>query len=239
MHWSKIGLLLIISLSSPSLMAIESKADDSQKAYEREIKAVVRHKMYYKAGRLEVGGMAGVMPYDSLINHVMVGGHLDWHLTDHYGWQILELQLGFPTVTDFTTNLVQTDGISRLETVKLKLLASTSFKMSPIYGKIRFFGRTILHLDVYLSLGLGIASTETLRFESTGKTNPGVQTVANTGTDPMLNVGLGFKVFLNDAMGMVIDLRDYVVSSQVYGSRSFKSNFAVFLGLSFFIPTFG
>jgi outer membrane beta-barrel protein len=235
----KIALGWIISLvfASTSFAAV-SAASDPEKEYEHSINAIVRQKIYYKAGRIEVGGAVGAMPYDSVINHFMAGGRLTWHFADHYGWEVLDAMLTFPTVSSFTTNLVQTQGITNLQTVKLKMLFGTNFVMSPLYGKIRFFGRQVLHLDLYFVAGLGAASTETLKFVSTGTSSAPTQSTAKTGFDPMFDFGLGFRVFLNSAMALNFDFRDYVVYSQVYSGRSLKSNFAVFGGLSFFLPTF-
>lgn len=219
--------------------AIESTASSSQREYEKSINAVVQNKLFYKSGRIEAMGTAGVMPYDSLTAHYMLGGRLNWHLSDHYGWEILDAQLAFPSVTGFTRNLVSSKNISNLQTPKIKMLAGSGFLLSPVYGKIRFFGRQVLYLDIYLVFGIGAANTEILQVSSTGQDQPPAENILKTNWDPMFDFGLGVKIFLNRAMGLVIDLRDYVISSQTYGRASLKSNFSVFGGLTFFIPTFG
>src|SRR5262245_5650497 len=84
----------------------QTGAFSPQDEYEKSIEAVVRHKLYYKAGHFEVGGTAGVMPYDSLVSHIMFGGRLTYHFADHYGWEIADIQLGLPSVTNYTTDLV-------------------------------------------------------------------------------------------------------------------------------------
>jgi len=232
--WILLGLLLT---SLPSFAATD-EGDQSQRNYEREIQAVVRNKYFYKSGRIEVTGTAGVMPYDSAVSHYMAGGRLAWHFSDHYGWEIADLQLGFPSVTGYIRNYVQEFGLSNVQTVKIKKMAGSNFLLSPIYGKIRFFGRQILYFDVYLVAGLAMANTEVLQLASAGKTQAGVETIMKTGWDPTISLGFGFKIFLNDAMGLVFDLRNYLVSSETYGKRTFKSNFTVFAGMSFFLPTF-
>lgn len=230
---------LCVFLSSLSFAA-EVKSDnlDKQGGYEREIQAIVRNKFFYKAGRFEVTGTAGVMPYDSLVNHYMFGGKLAWHLTDHYGWEVLDAQMAFPSVTGFTSGLVQERGLSNLQATKLKQIFTTNFLLSPLYGKIRFFGSQILFFDVYFVLGGGLANTETFRLATTATGTAGVESTIRTGMEPCLDFGIGFKVFLNQMMGLVVDLRDYVVYSEVYGKKSPKSNFSVFAGLTFFLPTF-
>ena len=210
----------------------------SQGVHEKGINAIVRNKLYYKQGRIEVGGHAGVMPYDSLINHFMAGSRLTWHLSDYLGWEIIDAQLAFPTLTSFSTGLVQDKGISRMETLKLKTMIGSHILFSPLYGKMRLFGKAILWLDIYLIGGVGFNNTDVVQLSSTGTGVAGTESTVRTTWDPSLNFGLGFKIFLNDAMGLVLDFRDYIVMTELYGERSLKSNFTVSAGLSFFLPTF-
>lgn len=232
------GAALLLLLGATSLFAAEEAPKNAQDEYEKSIEAIVRQKHFFKAGRFELGGTGGVMPYDSLINHYMLGGRLTWHFADHYGWEMVDVQLGIAQVTNFTTGLVQDKGISNLQTVKLKNMVGTNFLLSPVYGKIRFFGRQVLYFDIYVAAGGGLANTDVLLFSSPGIGQAGVESVVKSGWDPMFNFGFGIKVFLNDAMGLSIDMRDYVVASQVYGKTSLKSNFSVMAGLSFFLPIF-
>lgn len=234
---SQLWVFALLLLGTPSFGAT-GEGSQSQRDFEREIHAVVRNKYFYKSGRFELGGTLGVMPYDSVVAHFMFGGRLAWHLSDHYGWEVADLQLVAPTVTNYIKSYVKEFGLSNLQTVKIKTLIGSNFLVSPVYGKIRFFGRQILYFDVYLVGGLGMANTNVLQLSSPGKTLDGVETVIKSGWDPSLCVGFGFKIFLNDAMGLVLDLRDYLVSSETYGKRNFKSNFSVFGGVSFFLPTF-
>ena len=226
---------LILLGTSVTLLAAPSPTQD---LYESSISAVVRNKYYYKPGRLEFTLTAGAMPYDSLINHFMVGGHAEWHITDHFGWEVVDFQWAFPSVTSYTTGIVKSYGISHLEAVKMKQLVSSNIVISPLYGKIRFVGRQVLYFDIYAVVGGGAANTDVLNFSSASTGTEPVQSILRSGWDPMFDIGFGFKVFLNDAMGLVIDLRDYIVDSRTYGSNGLKNNYSVFAGLSFFLPTF-
>lgn len=233
-----ISLCMVLALGvSFSAHAAKSTIGKDQKDYERSIGSVVRHKMYYKAGRIEVAGTAGVMPYDSVTAHYMFGGRLNWHFSDHFGWEILDFQMAFPNVTGFTKGLVFTKNVSNLQVVKLKMLAATGFILSPAYGKIRVLGRQVLYLDFYITAGLGMANTEIVQLANNNTAEP-TQTSQRSAWDPMFHFGLGFKIFLNRAMGLIIDMRDYVISSPTYGTTSLRSNFSVFGGLVFFLPTF-
>lgn len=233
------GLFFLSLFSSLSAIAAPAPhSGETQGDFERNIEAVVRNKNFYKTDHFELSVTGGVMPYDSLVNHYMLGGHVTWHLSDHYGWEVLDFQNAFPTVTSFTTNLAKDKGLSNLQMSELKQMASSSLVISPIYGKIRFFGAQVLYFDIFISAGLGLANTDTLKFSSTGTGKTAVESTVKSGWGPMVNLGLGFKIFANRAMGIVIDLRDYMVYSEVYGKKGLRSNFSVSAGLSFFLPTF-
>ena len=206
----------------------------SQADYERESQAVVRNKLYYKPGKFEVTGTAGLLPYDDINNQYFVGGKLSWHMSDTWGWEVIDVQKAFSSVTAWATNLVKSKQISNLQTPRLNYSISSNLLFSPFYGKLRIFGSSLVYFDIYSALGLGFAGTETLKLSNTA---PNESTV-RTGFDPMINFGVGFKFFLNRYMGLVIDLRDYLVFAENYGQRSPKSNYTAMVGLNFFLPSF-
>lgn len=237
-HYLLISLVVVFSLFGSELHASRRSIGGDQKDYEREINSVVRRKLFYKSGRFELTPRAGVMPYDSVVNHVMFGGSAVWHLSDHFGWEIADFQIVQPSITSFTTDLVSSKGISNLQATKLNLLASTNLVISPVYGKVRLFGSTIVHFDIYFTLGLGVARTKIATVTAAGAGQAATSTDSTSTMDPMLNMGFGFKFFVNSALGIVLDVRDYVTYSTLYGGKRLKSNFGVFGGLSFYLPTF-
>jgi outer membrane beta-barrel protein len=214
--------VLVLVAATPA-RAIVTDVGGAQGDYEREVGSVVRNKRFYKASN-------------------QLGGRLTWHIADHYGWEILDAQMVFSSVSGFTTGLVSGSNgpgqIADLESVMPKMFLSSNFLLSPVYGKVRFFGAQVIYFDMYTLLGLGAAKTETHSFSSTS--GGGVSdSVVHSGMDPMVDVGLGFKIFLTNGIGFDIDLRDYIAFSQNYRATSPKNNFVVTLGLSFFLPNFG
>lgn len=223
--------------SATSAFAAPESQSSEQNEYEKSIQAVVRNKEYYKQGKIEFGAHAGLMPYDSLVDHFMVGGRLTWHFADHFGWEIVDFQLPFASTTSYTTDLVSSKTLTNLQVQKIKMMASSNFVLTPLYGKMRFLGSSVLHYDIYLVAGLGFAQGDVVQYAKSGAT-VGESLVSSSGS-PMFDFGLGFKLFLNHAMGLTVDLRDYVTLPTIYGSSNPKSNFSVLFGLTFFLPTFG
>ena len=97
----------------------------------------------------------------------------------------------------------------------------------------------MLYYDIYIVLGGGMANTDILQVSKMSANAPVTQAILKSGWDPMFDFGFGFKIFTTDAMAILIDMRDYVISSNVYGNNALKSNFSVYVGLSFFLPFFG
>ena len=230
--------LIVLTLAFCSLIpSYGAKKGDSQVSNERSMEAVVRNKYFYKANKLEVGIIGGLMPYDSLVNHYMAGGKATWHLSDHFGWEVIDAQVAFPSVTSYARqDIVANHDLSNLQTSVINFIGTTNLLISPLYGKIRFIGKQVLYFDIYLVLGGGVVSTKTIRLRETGATV--TETTLRTGLEGAADFGLGFKIFMSDAFGLVVDLRDYLTFAEVYSSRKPRSNFAVYAGLTFFLPNF-
>lgn len=226
-------LALICGFSNLGLAAPKLVLPENQEEFEKTSRLVVRNKLYYKPGKLEFAGTGGLMPYDDVNNQYFVGAKATWHWTDYWGWEVVEFQKAFSSTTDWVKNLVKSKNIPNLQTAQLNYLATTNLVFSPFYGKVRVFGSSLVYFDLYAVVGGGLAGTRTVKL-SDG--NP--ESEVKTGTDPVFDFGVGFKVFMGPSFGMLLDLRDYLTYSETYGKRSVKSNYTVFLGLNFFLPSF-
>lgn len=228
-------LAVVLTGLAPRAASAEPEVGSDQSNYEREIQAVVRDKRFYKAGKIELGITGGLTPYDSTYSNYLVGGRLTWHISDHYAWEIVDYQFPFSNVTAFTTSLVSSTTIANLQAVKLKNLVGTAFKLSPFYGKIRFWGSTVAFLDIYAVLGFGAVNGEVYQ-HSTGTPNGAL---LNAAWDPSLNYGLGFTFHLGNYFALNFDLRNYMPYTAIYGSKRFYSHFVFTGGLTLTLPGFG
>ncbi|MCB0405506.1 MAG: hypothetical protein KDD51_12040 [Bdellovibrionales bacterium] len=211
-----------------------------QSEYENNIGAVVRNKIHYKSGHVEVQLAGGLLPYDSILSTFMAGGRFIWHISDHLGWEVIDGHMFFNKIGGFTTGLLQSKtNISNLQTPRLKFIASTNLLINPLYSKIHIGGRWDLFFDIYLALGVGLASVDTVQFASTGASTAPSETVLRSGFDPAFNVGLGFKTYLTGGIGLTLELRDYIVHAQTYNTKRLHSFYTTMVGLAFFIPSLG
>lgn len=213
---------------------LPKSANESQKGYESSIQATVRNKTYYKASSFELGIVVGLMPYDLILDHYNFGARAAWHFSDHYAWEIVDVQGLSSKFTSFTTDLVADSGkaIQRLDALKIKTIIGSNFLLSPLYGKIRFLGSQVVYFDLYATIGLAVANVDTVKLSFSDQTG----TVVSSSWDPAFSLGFGVKLFLNHALGLLIDFRDYVVSSTSYDKRSLKSNYTVMAGIAVFLP---
>lgn len=212
----------------------------SQTDNERSNETIVRNKIYYKPGKLELQPVIGLMPFDSVVDHYMLGGRLQWHLSDHFGWEIVDMTVVLPSITSFAKGLAgnSSDKIADMQTNKLKMHIGTNLLFSPLYGKLRFFGNIILFFDIYAVGGFGFTNVQVSRLSYVAPNTDPSETILKMSWDPTLNFGFGFKLFLTDVVGLLVDFRDYFTYSEAYGKKRFASHFGVNLGLTVFIPSF-
>lgn len=235
---------LLLPLICQNAHANVTDVTGGQGDYEREVGAVVRNKRYYKAGKIELGIDAGVLPYESVSSNYQFGGRLTWHISDHLAWQILDAQVVASTVDSSyiggLSGAAGAGGLADVETVLPKMFIGTNLLVSPTYGKIRFFGSSVVYFDVYGLIGLGAAKTETHKFSTVGTSGTSVNdSIVNSGMGAMGDLALGFRIFMGSGFGLNIDMRDYLAWATTYGSSSAKNFFVVTFGLSYFIPSFG
>lgn len=233
MNFLLLSLILTFYFSIPGFSAPQLALPENQEEFEKASQLVVRNKLYYKPGKIEVAGTAGLMPYDDVNNQYFVGAKATWHWTDYWGWEVIEFQKAFSSTTDWVKNLVSSKSINNLQTAQLNYLATSNLVFSPFYGKVRVFGSSLVYFDLYAVAGGGLAGSRTIKLSSG---NP--ESEVRSGMDPVIDFGVGFKVFMGPSFGMLLDLRDYLTFSETYGKRSVKSNYTVFLGLNFFLPSF-
>lgn len=75
------------------------------------------------------------MPYDDVNNQYFIGGKLAWHLTDSFGWEILDAQKASASITSWANNLVNDKNITNLQTAQLDYVATTNLLFLPFTEK--------------------------------------------------------------------------------------------------------
>ena len=225
-------ILIFLGLVAVPLLAGLDPEVTAQKEFEQTIDAVVRQKNYYKAGHLELDLVAGGMPYDALVDHLMYGPRVAWHISDHWGWEIIDAQFDRSKVSGYArNNIVFEKGLSNLQVLQIGQYFGTGLLASPLYGKVHFFGRQVLYFDIYLVAGLGASYAQTIKLSNKDET-------LSSNYYPMASVGFGLKIFASSAVGLVVDFRDYIIQAPLYDTTRIHHNLAVLAGLNIYFPGF-
>lgn len=192
----------------------------------------VVQKMYSrKQGRFFITAMGGGGNFFSQFHTSLSNGFgAGYYFSDTLGWEVFH---GLFTHT-FTNNrhdvFLNTFNLfaGSLE-LRLNYALSSSLIFSPFYGKFAWFGRRVLHYDLYFIAGPAVTIYEekTMGFGGVG--------------------GLGFRVFLNKWSSLGVEFRDYIYMETVPNtiavatgddSASIVSRFFLFLNLTVYFPKF-
>jgi outer membrane beta-barrel protein len=99
-------------------------------------------------------------------------------------------------------------------------------RWSPIYGKIAWGGRKVIHFDIYATLGAHGFLAQRLEADA------GFRALAGP------SVGIGFKLFLSPKAALKIDIRDHIsLETRTFtGKFTARNNFQLGIGVAFY-PT--
>lgn len=123
-----------------------------------------------------------------------------------------------------------------IRTASPELLVSANVSFVPIKGKFMAFDGLLMHYDVHLLLGAGIAL---MRGEPDQKAEDLFGGVAFAG--PV--VGIGARTFFNDWFGLNIEFRDTLINTSLVTDQTgqelgsdFRNYFTFNIGVSFVLP---
>lgn len=218
-----LALALIFSVCLPAFAVIPA-VSEQQAQNEREIKAVVRNKRYYKRGHFEIAAGAGLNPFDLVLSNQMFYGRVTWHISDSWGWEVANAFFGSPKATQYAADLVQVNGISNLQFTGIKFGVTSNLVWTPIYSKIRLWGATVLYFDGFGVIGGGVAQTQLFTYSSPGLGQAGVLNISQAQMEPCVNLGIGFRMYFSRRFALLFDFRDYILYSTVYGQKTLRSN---------------
>ena len=159
---------------------------------------IVQKQIYQKAGRLECGAFVGWMPFDTFTTTPVAGLQGRMHLSE-----------------SFAAELSVTGGYS-LKNANFKLLEGPAYgitpdayrfmtsvvadaQWSPIYGKMNWRGKKIVHYDTYGLAGAGLSVEQSMLPD---------QSMA---FPPTVAVGAGMRFFLSQKSALRVQIRDDVL----------------------------
>lgn len=191
---------------------------------------VVQKNLYVKKGHHEVGFLITTNPWDAYSAGVMAGFDVTLNPSENVGVELM-VQGGYGWGNGHWKDVTFLGGAAGGQLTSLGSDAarslvggSVNLVWSPIYAKLAWGTRKVLHFDVYGTFGAHGFLAQ--RLEADG----GLRGLFGP------SVGLGLKFFLSRKTALKIDLRDHIsIERRTYTGRvTARNNFQFGIGLSFF-----
>lgn len=197
----------------------------------------IRNRILLRTGRFEAAPALGFTLGDAFQRNILVGAQLTYHFSE--SWAVGATVFGG---LGTRTGLADEIESKRPEKVddgsfsNLGLVGTLDAYYAPLVGKFALFGRTVIHYDLHLLLGVGGAQL------SGGKELEGFSLA------PV--AGIGMRTFVNDWFSVNVSVRDYIYSTalnavtetdaggqaETRAEDRITNNFALTLGAAFYFP---
>ena len=137
----------------------------------------------------EFGAWIGTLPMDAFTKGLTFTGAYSLHFNDVIGWEVGQFTYSHGIDTDLKQDLRDLQiGPTPFEVVRYYLTSSLLFK--PVYGKLAVLNRSLIFGEVFILAGGGY----------------GWMTITSR---PVVDVGLGFRVYVGEVLSFRLDFRDY------------------------------
>ncbi|MCK6522868.1 hypothetical protein L6R49_15675 [Myxococcota bacterium] len=182
---------------------------------------VVQKILYPKEDRLEVGGALGVIVFDPY----MVAPKIQFVAGKHLSEQLSvegQIGAGYGLGTGVWRELGSPAYGVRPEVYRYLGSVTGGVTFSPIYAKMNFMGKQVIHHDVYIPVVAGVTAEQLAWGEK-------YLTVS-----PTLGIGVGVRVFQAGGGAVRIELRDdmLIQNRKQSGTTAFKQNVGLTIGYS-------
>ncbi|MEC7947003.1 MAG: outer membrane beta-barrel domain-containing protein [Myxococcota bacterium] len=163
--------------------------------------AVVQKLLYPKEGAFELGAAVGWMPFDTYTTTPVAALRGVLHFTEELGAE-LEVSGGY-SLKNHAYRLLETPAYG-IQPDAYRFLggAMADLQWSPVYAKLNWMGRNVIHHDIYGLAGLGGALEQAMMPDGTTTFSPGG------------GVGVGMRFFLGDGNVIRVQLRDDLLAQK-------------------------
>lgn len=185
--------------------------------------AMLQRRYMPRTGRFEAYLGLNTILNDAFFTAVGADARLAYYFTEKYGLEATALMLASGD-RQTTKDLRNKIGIATTSLIAPKSYFGADFKWSPVYGKMSYMNRKIIHYDMYFAAGGG-------------------STTHSSGSSPTFHIGTGQNFALSKALTFRwnLDLNMYSATSKVGGNSTSGSYQNLYLGagLSYFFPEAG
>jgi outer membrane beta-barrel protein len=219
-----VGGLVIAAATAgaPRAIAAPSPFDEPGACVDPAVKAdldakrrrrLVKDRLVQKTNRHELGVRGGHYVSDLFDAAPVLAASYGYHLTEDFA---VEASGAWTRITSAGgPELEQTFAVLGGRDRKALLFAA-NLVYSPFHAKLQT-GASIVHFDVFFTAGAGV-----------------VDSALSSGV--AANGGIGFLFFAGRALGIRLDLRDYVYRQQLLAEKAIVNDIAATVGISMLLP---
>ena len=238
------ALAALAILAAPRSAEAQSKSD----AFAGKIPPVAGA-LYQKKGRVELTATGNLSLNDAFFSKYFAGAKLGYHFTESFALSA-SVATGATSRTGSAVVCPSNGGCGDAAKQQLwqvpgdlKLVGGLEAAWSPVYGKLNIFSERVAHFDLSVLAGADwISYSEVV---SSSRAEQLLQAGQEPGTSSTFggHVGLGFRLFLTEAIAARVEFKDYVYMVEVPNwqeggkARSdLQNQLFTELGISVFFP---
>jgi len=191
---------LLLAASAPALAQDEGAASGPVDVgvIRDSDKRVVQKLLYSKEGRLEYGLAAGWMPFDSYTTTPLLAINAGYHFSEGLGAELV-IDGGY-SLKNFTYKQLESDAYGiQPDAYRHMLGVMADVMWSPVYAKMSWRGKKVLHHDLYGLLGAGGSLEQAMMPDGSTTFSPGV------------GLGVGMRIFAGQSGLIRLQLRDDIL----------------------------
>jgi outer membrane beta-barrel protein len=198
----------------------------------------LQRKTFMKIDRFEATPHLGFVTNDPFINRYLLGAGFAYHVTEIFAVEAsgtFSPDLGEADYKPITTQIIEENQVTP-DISKIQFYANVNFQYSPIYGKVAWFGSSIINFDIFGAFGTGVVNTKDDLVALGQETNPEAQ-VTQSQFHPTLNFGGGLRIIFSESFAVRLEGRGLSYIEVLESTTlEMKNNFTVVAGASFFFP---
>ena len=198
----------------------------------------LQRKNFMKIGRYEAAPHAGFVTNDPFINRYLIGVGFAYHVTEIFAVEAsgtFSPDLGEGDYKPVTEQIINENQVTP-DISKIQFYASLNFQYSPIYGKVAWFGSSIINFDIFGTFGTGVVNTVD-DLDALGQPDNPVAQATQSQLHPTLNFGGGLRVVFSEAFAVRLEGRGLSYIEVLESTTlEMKNNFTIVAGASFFFP---
>lgn len=121
---------------------------------------VVQERFIERTGRFEIAGpLLSKIERQDFFNTYAIGASARYHFNETHAWEILNLSRSFPVESSLAKEIREKTSFVP-DAISSRLQIGSAYVFAPIYGKYAWGSDTLIHFDIYGTLGAGVRFIE-------------------------------------------------------------------------------